>query len=64
MADRLPQLLDRKMLAAEMGVSEAVADTIMRQVPKHKIGKRVFVDRADVHAYLASCRRTAEGFAA
>lgn len=60
----LPKLIDKKQLAAELDVRESVAETIMQRLPKRRIGKRVFVDRADVAAYLDSVRVTADGFAA
>jgi hypothetical protein len=51
-AKTLPRLLDRKTLAAELGITKASAETIMRQLTKVHVGRRVFVREADVQAYL------------
>lgn len=64
MSERLPQLLDRRQLAAELGQSISVAETLMAQLPKVRIGRRVFVKRTQVAAYLRDQELTAEGFAA
>ena len=48
----LPRLLDRRQIAAELGVKLATAETIMRACPLITIGRRVFVDATDVHAYV------------
>jgi hypothetical protein len=63
-SEPLPKLLDARMLAAELGVTVAVAETVMQKVPKHRIGRRVFADRADIAAYLQSTKVTAQGHAA
>jgi len=49
-SDPLPQLLDAKHLAAELGVTRAAAEAIMRKLPKVEIDglRKVFVRRADV----------------
>ncbi len=51
-APTLPRLLDRRQVAAELGIKIASAETIMRQVPKVKIGRRVYVRDTDLKAYL------------
>lgn len=60
MADRLPQLLDAKHLAAELGVTRAAAEAIMRKLPKVEIDglRKVFVRRADVHRLLEASTRS------
>lgn len=54
MTDRLPELLDAKGLQAELGVTRAAAEAIMRRVPVVQIEglRKTFVRRADVAAYL------------
>jgi hypothetical protein len=52
MSATLPRLLDRKTLAAELGVNLSTAERIMRKVPKVQIGRRVYVHDADVKNYL------------
>ena len=55
MAERLPQLLDCKGLRAELGVSRAAAEAIMRQLPKVQVPglRKTFVKRSDVAKLLA-----------
>ena len=50
----LPALIDCRGLMDELGVKRAVAEAIMRQLPKIKIEgvRKVFVRRADVERYL------------
>jgi hypothetical protein len=48
----LPRLLDRATLAAELGITKASAETIMRQCVKVHVGRRVFVREADVRRFL------------
>ena len=57
-AERLPELLDCRMLRDELGVSRAAAEAIMRRVPIVEIEglRKVFVCRQDVAAYLDSRR--------
>jgi hypothetical protein len=52
----LPELLDCKALRAELGVSRAAAEAIMRKIPIVAIEglRKTFVKRSDVAAYLAS----------
>ena len=54
MSDALPQLLDAKRLAVELGVTRAAAEAIMRRLPVVAIEglRKVYVRRADVHRYL------------
>ena len=54
MSDRLPELLDAKKLAAELGVTRAAAEAIMRRLPTMQIEglRKVYVRRSDVAAYL------------
>jgi hypothetical protein len=56
--ERLPELLDAKALQAELGVSRAVAEKVMRQLPVVTFAdvRKVYVRRADVHALIE--RRT------
>ena len=51
----LPPLLDRKALAAELGVTRAVVDAICRAVPVIVLpgSRKVLVRREDVAALLA-----------
>lgn len=60
MSDSLPQLLDAKHLAAELGVSRAAAEAIMRKLPKVEIDglRKVFVRRADVLRLLEASTRS------
>jgi hypothetical protein len=50
----LPQLLDAKCLAGELGVSRAAAEKIMRQLPTVQIAglRKSYCRRADVAALL------------
>lgn len=60
MNDPLPQLLDAKHLAAELGVTRASAEAIMRKLPKVEIDglRKVFVRRADVLRLLEASTRS------
>jgi hypothetical protein len=53
-AERLPELLDARHLAAELGVTRAAAEAIMRQLPTVQIEglRKVYVRRADVLALI------------
>ena len=57
MTERLPELLDCKALRAELGVSRAVAEKLMRQLPVVTPPgiRKVYVKRGDVAALLDSC---------
>lgn len=50
MSDRLPELLDAKALQAELGITRAAAETIMRQlaVVQFEGLRKVYVRRQDV----------------
>ena len=52
--DRLPELLDAKALRAELGVTRAAAEAIMRRLPIVQIEelRKVYVRREDVRRYL------------
>jgi hypothetical protein len=52
----LPELLDAKQLQAELGVTRASAEAIMRRIPIVQIEglRKTFVKRSDVAAYLES----------
>lgn len=54
MTERLPELLDAKALQAELGVTRAAAEAVMRRLPVVAIEglRKVYVRRSDVHAYL------------
>ena len=54
MSEPLPELLDAKALRAELGVTRAAAEAIMRRLPVVQIEglRKVYVRRADVAAYL------------
>ena len=54
MSERLPELLDAKALQAELGVTRAAAEAIMRRLPIVQIEglRKVYVRRSDVAAYL------------
>ena len=54
MSDRLPELLDAKCLRAELGVTRAAAEAIMRRLPTVQIEelRKVYVRREDVRRYL------------
>ncbi len=56
MPERLPELLDAKALQAELGVTRAAAEAIMRRVPVVQIEglRKTFVRRSDVAGYLES----------
>jgi hypothetical protein len=55
-SEPLPELLDCKALRAELGVSRAAAEAIMRRIPTVHIEdlRKTFVKRSDVAAYLES----------
>jgi len=52
--DRLPELLDAKHLAAELGVTRAAAEALMRRLPVVQIEglRKTYCRRSDVAAYL------------
>jgi hypothetical protein len=53
-AEPLPELLDAKALQAELGVTRAAAEAIMRQLLIVKIEglRKIYVRRSDVVVYL------------
>jgi hypothetical protein len=57
-SEPLPELLDAKALRAELGVTRAAAEAIMRRLPVVQIEdlRKTYVRRSDVAAYLE--RRT------
>ena len=54
MTEPLPALLDAKALQAELGVTRAAAEALMRRLPVVTIEnlRKVYVRRSDVAAYL------------
>lgn len=54
MTEPLPQLLDAKALQAELGVTRASAEAIMRRLPIVQIEglRKTYVRREDVRRYL------------
>jgi hypothetical protein len=54
LTDRLPELLDCKALMAELGVTRAVAEKLMRQLPIVTFPeiRKVFVRRSDVERLI------------
>jgi hypothetical protein len=57
MSDPLPQLLDAKHLAGELGISRAAAEKIMQSLPIVQVPglRKVYVRRSDVEALLKRC---------
>jgi hypothetical protein len=53
---RLPELLDVKALRAELGVTRAAAEAIMRRIPVVQIEglRKSYVKRSDVARYIDS----------
>jgi hypothetical protein len=53
----LPALLDCKALMAEMGLTRAAAEAIMRQLPivRYPGLRKVYVERSDVLALTEAC---------
>jgi hypothetical protein len=54
LSEPLPELLDAKHLTAELGVTRAAAEAIMRQLPVVQFEglRKTYVRRSDVAAYL------------
>jgi hypothetical protein len=54
MTELLPELLDAKRLQAELGVTRAAAEAIMRRLPIVQIEglRKTYVRREDVRRYL------------
>ena len=61
MTEPLPRLLDAKALQAELGVTRAVAEKVMRRLPVVTFPgiRKVYVRRADLARYIEGC--TSEG---
>lgn len=57
MSEPLPQLLDAKHLAAELGVTRAAAEAIMRQLPIVQVPdlRKTYVRRDEVEQLLERC---------
>jgi len=53
-SEPLPELLDSKRLQAELGLTRAVAEKVMRQLPIVTFPdvRKVYVRRSDVARYL------------
>jgi hypothetical protein len=56
-SEALPQLLDAKHLAAELGITRAAAEAIIRQLPIVQVPglRKVYVRRPDVEKLLEAC---------
>jgi hypothetical protein len=54
LSESLPELLDAKRMQAELGVTRAAAEAIMRRLPVVEIEglRKVYVRRDDVQRYL------------
>ncbi len=54
MTERLPELLDAKALQAELGVTRAAAEAVMRRlrIVQFEGLRKTYVRRGDVAAYL------------
>ena len=57
MTDSLPQLVDAKHLADELGVTRAAAEKIMQSLPIVQLPdlRKVYVRRSDVERLLEAC---------
>jgi hypothetical protein len=60
--DELPELLDARKLAAELGVTRAAAEAVMRNLPVVQVEglRKVYVRRSDVVRYLEARTFTKE----
>lgn len=54
MSTELPELLDARRLAGELGITRAAAEAVMRQLPKVEIPglRKVYVTRESVERLL------------
>ena len=57
MTDSLPQLVDARHLAAELGVTRAAAEKIMQSLPIVQVPglRKTYVRRPDVERLLEAC---------
>jgi hypothetical protein len=57
MTEPLPELLDARHLAAELGVTRAAAEAVMRRLPTVQVPglRKVYVRRPDVEKLLERC---------
>ncbi len=62
MSEPLPQLIDRKQLIAETGLTRAAGDAVFRAVPVIVLPgcRKVFIRRADVERLLEASTFGAE----
>jgi hypothetical protein len=62
----LPELLDAKALMAELGITRAAAEAIMRRLPVVQFEglRKVYVRRSDVHRLLEERTFTKDQIAA
>jgi hypothetical protein len=60
--ERLPELLDAKALRAELGVTRAVAEKVMRKLPVVEFPgiRKVYVRRDHLADYLERCTSPGE----
>jgi hypothetical protein len=60
--ERLPELLDAKALQAELGVTRAAAEAIMRRLPVVEFEglRKVYVRKSDVARYVAASTSAGE----
>jgi hypothetical protein len=61
-SELLPELLDAKALQAELGVTRAAEEAIMRRLPVVQIEglRKVYVRKSDVARYLEECTSDGE----
>lgn len=66
MAEVLPELLDAKGLSAELGITRAAVEAIMRQLPIVQVEglRKTYVRRKDVARYLEARTFTKDRVAA
>jgi hypothetical protein len=57
LSEPLPQLLDVKHLAAELGITRAAAEKMMQSLPIVQVPglRKVYVRRSDVESLLERC---------
>jgi hypothetical protein len=56
-SEHLPELLDAKHLAGELGITRTAAEAIIRQLPIVQVPglRKVYVRRPDVERLLEAC---------